>query len=615
MLLKNIRSPKDLKKLSKKETEQLCGEIRDTIIGHCAEHGGHLASNLGMVEPTVALHRVFDSPNDSIIYDVGHQCYAHKLICGRYESFSSMRSYGGISGFTNRSESEHDKLTAGHSGSALPTALGIAKATKNDPDAPWTVAVIGDGSFGCGMVYEALNSCHDKNMRLIILLNDNEMSISKNVGAMSGYFTRLRNSRKYFAFKKKFQKTVGKMPAGKHLITFFYKIKEFFKRLVMPSNLFENLGLYYMGPVNGNDEEKLETILREAKTKDECTIIHMLTLKGRGLEAAEKNPENFHFTNGFDKATGETLSHSSPSFSSVFGETLAEMREKNPKICAITAAMESGTGLTAFKEKYPDSFYDVGIAEECAVTFAGGLAIGGSLPYCALYSTFMQRTYDQLLEDIALQGVHVVMGVDRAGLVPGDGVTHQGLFDVSMVSSIPGVTVYSPESFCELRRHMELSETDEGLVFIRYPRGGEVDYDRSRFVSAGDEIFATDVDHPDAVIITYGKVSHVALRASELSEHKVKIIRPAKICPLDMNKLSQLIGDAKLVYVLEEGVKRGGIGEMIAAYFGESASGKKVYCHTVPDGFVCHGDADSLYRHCNFTPEFVSEKISSLLSK
>ena len=303
MLLENIKSPLDLKGLSQKETDQVCGEIRDTIIGHCAEYGGHLASNLGMVEPTVALHRVFDSPRDSIIYDVGHQCYAHKLICGRYDSFSSMRSYGGISGFTNRIESEHDKLTAGHSGSALPTALGIAKATKNDPDAPWTVAVIGDGSFGCGMVYEALNSCHDNDMRLIILLNDNEMSISKNVGAMSGYFTRLRNSRKYFAFKKKFQKIVGKMPAGNALTRFFRRLKDFFKRLVMPSNLFENLGLYYMGPVNGNDEEKLEAVLREAKTKDKCTIIHMLTLKGKGLKTAENSPENFHYTNGFDRAT------------------------------------------------------------------------------------------------------------------------------------------------------------------------------------------------------------------------------------------------------------------------------------------------------------------------
>lgn len=615
MLLENIRSPRDLKRLSKKETEQVCGEIRDTIIGHCAEHGGHLASNLGMVEPTVALHRVFDSPRDSIIYDVGHQCYAHKLICGRYDSFSSMRSYGGISGFTNRSESEHDKLTAGHSGSALPTALGIAKATKNDPDAPWTVAVIGDGSFGCGMVYEALNSCHDKNMRLIILLNDNEMSISKNVGAMSGYFTRLRNSRKYFAFKKKFQRTVGKMPAGRHLLRFSYRVKEFFKRLVMPSNLFENLGLYYMGPVNGNDEEKLEAVLREAKTKDECTIIHMLTLKGSGLKAAEKNPENFHYTNGFDRATGESSSTQSTSFSSVFGEKLTEMRENNPKICAITAAMESGTGLTSFKKKYPESFYDVGIAEECAVTFAGGLAIGGALPYCALYSTFMQRTYDQLLEDVALQGVHVVMGVDRAGLVPGDGVTHQGLFDVSMVSSIPGATVYSPESYEELRRHMDKSEAGSGLIFIRYPRGSEIEYDRSNFAKAADEIFETNTDSPEAVIVTYGKVSHVAVEAARLSDRPVKVIRLAKICPVDMSALTDSIGDAKLVYILEEGVKRGGIGEMIASHVAEAGLGKTVYCHNAPDGFVCHGDIESLYRHCGFSPEFVNKKISSLLTR
>ncbi len=615
MLIDNIKSPADLKKLSRSETKQVCGEIRNTIIRHCAESGGHLASNLGMVEPTVALHRVFDSPKDSIIYDVGHQCYAHKLICGRYDSFSTMRSYGGISGFTNREESEHDKLTAGHSGSALPTALGIAKAQKDDPDGGWAVAVIGDGSFGCGMVYEALNSCHDKNMKLIILLNDNEMSISKNVGAMSGYFTRLRNSRKYFAFKKKFQRVVGKLPAGEALTNIFYKLKEFFKRLVMPSNLFENLGLYYMGPVNGNDEEKLEAVLREAKTKDECTIIHMLTLKGLGLDAAEKNPENFHFTQGFDITSGKSAGGKAKSFSSVFGEKLCEMREKNSKICAITAAMESGTGLTPFKVKYPDSFYDVGIAEECAVTFAGGLAIGGALPFCALYSTFMQRTYDQLLEDVALQGVHVVVGVDRAGLVPGDGVTHQGLFDVSMISSIPNSTVYCPESYGELCRHMELAERGEGLVFVRYPRGEETEYDRSDFAHVGDEIYVAGSDAPECVIITYGRLSRVALEAAKLSEKRVRVVRLGKICPLNMDKISELCDGADLVYVLEEGVKRGGIGEQIGAYFSASAAGAVIRCHNAPEGFVCHGDLESLLKHCNFTAEYVSGEISRILDK
>lgn len=609
MLLENIKSPADLKKLSRSETAKVCGEIRDTIIRHCSEHGGHLASNLGIVEATVALHRVFDSPKDSIIFDVGHQCYAHKLICGRYGTFSTMRSYEGISGFTNRGESEHDKLTAGHSGSALPTALGIAKANSKMSDGGWAVAVIGDGSFSNGMVYEALNSCHDKNMKLIILLNDNEMSISKNVGAMSGYFTRLRNSRKYFAFKKRFQRTVGKMPAGTSLIKFFYKMKEFFKRLVMPSNLFENLGLYYMGPVNGNDEEKLEALLREAKTKNECTIIHMLTLKGYGLETAEKNPENFHFTQGFDLATGTSASAPSASFSSVFGEKLCEMRENNEKICAITAAMESGTGLGSFRNKYPESFYDVGIAEECAVTFAGGLAIGGALPFCALYSTFMQRTYDQLLEDVALQNVHVVMGVDRAGLVPGDGVTHQGLFDVSMLSSIPGATIYAPESYDELRSHMELAEKGEGLVFVRYPRGAETAYDRSAFTEVSDQIYVADCEDPDCTIVTYGRISSVALEASKLSNLKIKVVRLGRICPIDKDKLFEIIGKPRLIYVLEEGVKRGGIGEELAAYHAEKAIGSALHIHAAPNGFIPHGDINSLFKHCGFTAEDVCRNI------
>ncbi len=611
-MLENIKSPSDIKKLSNREVPELCSEIRNAIISHCAEHGGHLASNLGMVEPTVALHRVFDSPKDSIIFDVGHQCYAHKLICGRYENFSTLRCCGGISGFTNRSESEHDKLTAGHSGSALPTALGIAKAEKGNANGGWVVAVIGDGSFSNGMVYEALNECHDKDMRLIILLNDNEMSISKNVGAMSGYFSRLRNSRKYFAFKKKFTGAVGKLPFGESLIYFFYKVKEFFKRLVMRANLFENLGLYYMGPVNGNDEEKLEAVLREAKTKDECTIIHMMTLKGSGFEPAEKHPENFHFTGGFDLPYEEKPVSAAKSFSSVFGEHLCTMRERNDNICAITAAMEHGTGLSVFGERYPDSFYDVGIAEECAVTFAGGLAIGGKLPVCALYSTFMQRTYDQLMEDIALQDTHVIMGVDRAGLVPGDGVTHQGLYDVSMLASIPNITIYSPDSYRELEVVMDRAENDKGLVFVRYPKGSEPEYDRSGYTEVGRGIFARGCEGADAVIVTYGRISAVAHKAAELAKAKVGIMRAAKIRPLDIEAIAKQAEGAKLIYVLEEGAKRGGIGEEIAAYFGERG-GARVCIHAAPAEFIPHGEIDELFEMCGFTAENVAANIDKMI--
>ena len=533
-MLENIKKPSDIKKMSKDEISHLCVEIRDEILRVCSKSGGHLASNLGIVEATVALHRVFDSPKDTIVYDVSHQCYAHKLLTGRYDSFSTLRTFGGISGFTNRDESEHDVLTAGHSGSALPTALGIARAKAAKGDDSWTVAVIGDASFTNGMVFEALNCCHEEKIRLIILLNDNEMSISKNVGAMSGYFSRLRNSRKYFRLKKGIQSFFSKLPGGQGLIMLFYHIKEFFKRLLMQTNIFENLGLYYMGPVNGNDEEKMEALLREATTKNKCTLIHMLTLKGKGYERAEKHPENYHFTSKFDVHRGVQPSKEN-SFSSAMGEYLCEMRERNSNICAVTAAMEKGTGLSVFKENYEESFFDVGIAEECAVTFAGGLALGGMLPVCALYSTFMQRTFDQILEDIALQHSHVVLAVDRAGLVPGDGVTHQGVFDVAMLSTIPGITIYSPETYDEMRTAFDRAELGDNLWAIRYPKGAEIEYDRSVFVPIDEEAtaFESNCSKPELCIVTYGRICADVVKAAELSDQRIKIIKLLKIHPVD----------------------------------------------------------------------------------
>ncbi len=611
-MLENIKSPSDIKNLTQKEIGSLITELRHEILRECASGGGHLASNLGIVEATVALHRVFDSPRDSIVYDVGHQCYAHKLLTGRYDKFSTLRRFGGISGFTNREESEHDALTAGHSGSALPTALGIARANAARGNDGWSVAVIGDGSFTNGMVFEALNCCAESNPKLIILLNDNEMSISKNVGAMSSYFSRLRNSRKYFKFKKKFQSAISRLPGGKKLVMVFYHIKEFFKRILVPTNVFENLGLYYMGPVNGNDEEKMEALLSEAKTKDRCTIIHMLTLKGNGYEQAEKHPENYHFTSKFDTNEGVKPSEEK-SFSSVMGEYLCKMRSKNDRICAVTAAMEKGTGLSVFRDKYKESFYDVGIAEECAVTFAGGLAIGGMLPVCALYSTFMQRTFDQILEDIALQKTHAILAVDRAGLVPGDGVTHQGVFDVSMLSAIPGATVYSPETYDEMRLAFDRAEAGEGLWSIRYPKGPEIQYDRRIFTAADPDgtVFQTDCAAPDTVIVTYGRITAEAVKAAELSGKKVKIIKLLKIHPVDFKLVLSLCGNAKIL-VVEEGIRRGGVGEAIAAAAGEADYKNTVTMHALEDGFVPHGDLASISELCGFTAGKIAEKINSI---
>lgn len=611
-MLENIKSPSDIKNLTQDEVNSLVLEVRREILRECADGGGHLASNLGIVEATIALHRVFNSPNDSIIFDVGHQCYAHKLLTGRYDKFNTLRRFGGISGFTNREESEHDFLTAGHSGSALPTALGIARANAQSGNDNWAVAVIGDGSFTNGMVFEALNCCAESNAKLIILLNDNEMSISKNVGAMSGYFSRLRNSRKYFRFKKKFQNSVSHLPGGKKLVMMFYHIKEFFKRLLVPTNVFENLGLYYLGPVNGNDEEKMEALLREAKTKNRCTIIHMLTVKGSGYEKAEQHPENYHFTSKFDVNEG-VKPGTEQSYSTVVGEYLCEMRAKNPKICAVTAAMEKGTGLSIFRDKFQNSFYDVGIAEECAVTFAGGLAIGGMLPVCALYSTFMQRTFDQLLEDVSLQNTHVIMAIDRAGLVPGDGVTHQGVFDVAMLSAIPNTTVYSPESYNELKYSFDCAEKGDGLWAIRYPKGCEADYDRSVFkaVDKDNTVFATDCEDAEITIITYGRITADVVKAAKISGKKIRIIRLLKVNPVDFKTVLNLCNNTKIL-VVEEGIRRGGVGEAIAAAAGQADYKNTVSIHALESGFVPHGDIASIMAFCDLSPEKIAEKINML---
>ena len=608
-MLENIKSPSDIKNLKENEINSLMDEMREKIISTVSENGGHLASNLGIVETTVALHRVFNSPEDTIVYDVGHQCYAHKLLTGRYESFSTLRQIGGISGFTSRNESEHDALTAGHSGSALPIALGIARANALEGKDNFVVAVIGDGSFTNGMVYETLNNC-EKDLKLIIVLNDNEMSISQNVGRMSKYFTRLRNSKKYFKFKKGIQSISQKIPGiGKGLVRGAYKTKEFLKHQLLHTNMFENMGLYYLGPADGNDEKKMELLLEEAKTKDKVTIIHMMTLKGKGYTPAENQPDMYHFAGSFDVSEGAKASHSE-SFSSVFGDELCRLAKKDSSIVAVTAAMDKGTGLTPFKEKYPDRFFDVGIAEECAVTFTGGLAIGGKTPVCAIYSTFLQRSYDQLMEDIALQNVHAVIGVDRAGLVPGDGVTHQGVFDVPMLTTIPGITLYSPETFEETRECLRKCVDGEGLCALRYPKGGEADYDRSGFETVGDGVLREGDKDPRIVIISYSRVMKEAYAAAKVLRQKFKTscVKLLKLCPLDREAVISACRGADMVCIVEEGMKRGGMGEEICGILSSEKDAPKTLIIAV-EGFLPHGEIPDLYSLCGFEAESIVRSI------
>ncbi|MCI8610698.1 MAG: 1-deoxy-D-xylulose-5-phosphate synthase [Clostridiales bacterium] len=613
--LENIHSPRDLQGMGPAQLDALAAEIREKILSCVSETEGHLASNLGMVEATIALHRVFDSPRDSILFDVGHQAYAHKLLTGRYEAFDTIRQFGGISGFTNREESAHDVLTAGHSGSALPAALGIARAAIMEGSDRYAIAVVGDGSFTNGMVYETLNCCADEGVRLIVLLNDNEMSISKNVGSMSRHFSRLRTSRRYFSFKRQLQAALRKLPyIGEGLIMVAYHIKEFFKRHIMKTNLFENMGLYYLGPVDGNDEKKIELLLREAKTKDRCTLIHMITLKGKGYAPAEEHPAQYHFAGGFDPAKG-VCTPRGRTFSSVFGSHLCALALDNPHIAAVTAAMDKGTGLTNFKYMFPDRFFDMGIAEEAAATFAAGLAIGGGVPVYAVYSTFLQRAFDQLCEDVAMQNIHAVIAIDRAGIVPGDGITHQGVYDVSLLSSIPGVTLYAPETYEELKTCLKRCVYGEGLCALRYPKGEEISYDRTRFAPADQDIAIWDADSAaDAVILTYGRLTgHAVAAAQQLAGTcKVRVVKLLRLLPLELEKIAALCENASLVYVLEEGVRSGGVGEAVAAYFARRPEMPPVHIRCV-EGFLPHGDLESLFRLCGFLPEQIAAEISVVL--
>ncbi|MDD6095241.1 MAG: 1-deoxy-D-xylulose-5-phosphate synthase [Clostridia bacterium] len=598
-MLEKINTPKDIKGLSNKEIDGLCRELREKILATVEKNGGHLSSNLGMVEATVALHRVFDCPDDALVFDVGHQCYTHKLLTGRYEEFDTLRKLGGISGFTNREESPFDLLTAGHSGSALPVAMGIARANAIENNGRYAVAVIGDGSFTNGMVYETLNSCAGEKLPLIIVLNDNEMSISRNVGSISHYFDKLRNSRKYFALKHRLLTACRRVPVlGKPVEMAAYAVKEFFKNLFLSKNLFESMGLYYMGPVDGHDEAKLEALFREAKQKDCCTLVHIVTVKGKGDSKAEKHPDSYHFAGG-DAGEAE-------SFSSVFGKALLEKAEKNGNIVAVTAAMEKGTGLSSFREKYPDRFFDVGIAEECAVTFSGGLAIGGKLPVTALYSTFLQRTFDQILEDLSLQNIHSVLAVDRAGLVAGDGVTHQGVFDVSLLSSVPGITLYSPETFEETRLCLKKCLDGEGLCALRYPKGAEKKYDRSSFVPIGDSM--TVSGEGETAVITYGRITANVYEALKGTKG-VKIIKLLRLLPLDEKELLRQCDGVKRVAVVEEGIRRGGVGEAVAACLG--ACGIPVSIRAV-EGFLPHGTVEELEKICGFLPGQIKEYVAAL---
>ena len=604
--IEKISSPADLKQLSAEELFPLCEELRAFLIEKVTERGGHLASNLGVVELSVALHRVFDSPKDSIIFDVGHQSYVHKILTGRADAFDTLRTPGGLSGFPRREESPHDAFGTGHSSTSLSAALGFAHAAALRGEDRFTVAVVGDGAFTGGMIHEALNNC-DKDLRLVIVLNDNEMSISRNTGSFARYFARIRISRRYNATKRKTRKLLLRVPLiGRPLKRFISFLKRKLKRIIYKNNYFEELGFTYLGPVDGHNEAALEKALAEAKTRETVTVVHVLTQKGRGYARAEEDPTAFHGVSPDGAAP-----RAEESFGSVAAEALAALAVSDSAVCAVTAAMGEGTCLSRFAKQHPDRFFDVGIAEEHALTFSAGLAAAGLKPYFAVYSTFLQRAYDNLLHDVALQGLPVRLLVDRAGLAEGDGATHHGIFDVAFASHIPDVRILAPATHGSLRAMIHDSADAEGPLLIRYPRGAEDSRADALFYPGGDYenygVRALGTRAPHAVILTYGSALSSVLDAVRmLGEQRIRLevllleaLAPYADCAA---RVAQKLPRGVPVLFVEEGIRDGGAAMLLERHLRASLGehGKTLRYRTLAiDGHFAAPDAPMpLREHC-----------------
>ena len=566
-ILNNINSPADLKALPEEAMVPLCGEIRSFLVDNVRRTGGHLASNLGVVELSVAIHRVFDSPKDHIIFDVGHQSYVHKLLTGRREGFSELRRSGGLSGFPKISESEHDAFGTGHSSTSISAALGFAIADKQSGSDARTVAVIGDGAFTGGMVHEALNNCK-RNIRLTIILNENEMSISKNTGRFAKSIARLRAKKFYIKTKARTRDALKNIPVvGDSLFETAKSFKKAVKDVLYGSNYFEDMGIYYLGPVDGNDYGAIESILRDAAELNECCVIHVKTKKGKGFRPAEIEPWSYHGIQPRDKVTPDST------FSTEFGKKLSVLADSDSKICAITAAMSEGTGLEAFRKEHADKLFDVGIAEPHAVTFAAGLAANGQKPVVAIYSTFLQRAYDNIIHDVALQSLPVTFCIDRAGLNASDGATHHGIFDVAFLSQIPNVELYTPVTFEGMKTTLAASLSSGKCNAIRYPSGSESELIKSVFYTDGeytaDRVRAIDVDRADGIVITHGRITEEALHAKKLLAEKgfcLGVILCEKIKPYGelAKKIAGILPEKPMkIVTLEEEIRAGGFGMML----------------------------------------------------
>lgn len=618
MHLEDVHSPQDLKELSYEELNDLALEIRSELIATVARRGGHLASNLGVVELTLALHRVFDTPRDKLIFDVGHQSYVHKLLTGRYSRFRTLRGFGGLSGFPKRGESEYDVFETGHASTAISAALGMARARDYLGQKHHVIALVGDGALTGGMCYEALNDAGNTNTRLIVILNDNEMSIAPNVGALSRHLTDLRISKGWTSTKKTVRRRLEKIPfVGKPMYRVASRVKDTVKSFFVDEGFFAALGFHYFGPISGHDLKSLERTLNLAKDYDEPVVIHVLTRKGYGYDKAEEKPEAFHGTPPFFVETGDVRKAATlPSFGKVMAAELADMARTDPRIVTITAAMPAGTGLSAFAEEFPDRMLDVGIAEEHAVTMAAGLANGGMKPYFAVYASFFQRSFDQVIHDVCMQRLPVTFLLDRAGLVGEDGATHHGVYDLASLLPVPGITVLAPRDLGELRAMVRWTGKAAGPVAVRYGRQS-VDlsgqYPCAGFAPGQWELME---DGGDCVLLAVGSMVAAALEVRELlARHHVAaaVVNCSTVKPMDEALLRRLAGRGLIT--LEEHVLTGGFGSAVSAFcVGEELPGP-IASFGIPDTFVQHGRREQLLKYLGLTPRQMAQRIRILLEE
>lgn len=616
MILERIQKTNDIKKLKWEELEVLAAEIRQFLVENVSRTGGHLASNLGVVELTMALHLAFSLPKDKMIWDVGHQSYTHKILTGRKDGFQSLRQYGGMSGFPKRKESACDAFDTGHSSTSVSAGLGYVEAREILNDNYRVVSIIGDGSLTGGMAYEALNNAAHLKSNFIIVLNDNNMSISENVGGMSRYLSDLRTADFYNNLKKGVTDTLSKIPGvGERMVSGIRRTKNSIKQLFVPGMLFEDMGITYLGPVDGHDIKQLYRTFKEAQKMDQAVLVHVKTQKGKGYAPAEKNPSKFHGVSPFDFQTGQVLEEKKKdTYTDAFAEIMCELGEKEPRLVAITAAMKDGTGLCKFQEKYPERFFDVGIAEGHAVTFAAGLAAAGLKPVFAVYSAFLQRGYDQIVHDVCMQNLPVIFAIDRAGLVGSDGETHQGVYDIAFLNHIPNMTILAPKNKQELAEMMKFAVQHKGPVAIRYPRGTAYDgleTFQAPIVCGKSEIIYKE---SDIAILSIGHMMEVAEQVWQKLKDKgyrCSLVNGRFVKPMDASVLQELSKEHQVLATIEEAIVTGGYGAEVVKQVSEQQLDVKLIVNGVPDAYIEHGNISQLRKDIQLDVDSIVSKIEN----